>query len=73
MGWVCAHPINTRKENMQRYMSHPKHGRMPVYSIQEMERNKANGWQEETEQEIKQETPQVKLKGKPGRKPKNPH
>lgn len=64
---------------MQRYMNHLKHGRMPVYSIQEIERNKANGWIEETAavvQQVKhespQEIPQVKLKGKPGRKPKNP-
>ena len=49
---------------MQRYMVHPKHGRMPVYSIQEIERNKAHGW------ELQPETPQEKPKGKPGRKPK---
>lgn len=27
-----------------KYMSHPKHGRMPVYTPQEIERNQKNGW-----------------------------
>lgn len=25
-------------------MKHPKHGRLPVYSVSEVETNKANGW-----------------------------
>lgn len=35
---------------MQRYMTHPYHGKMPVYSNSEIEANKRNGWKlEETE------------------------
>ena len=29
---------------MQQYMSHPKHGRMPVYSQTEIDYNAKNGW-----------------------------
>lgn len=27
-----------------KYMTHPKHGRMPVYTPQEIEHNQKNGW-----------------------------
>ncbi|CAB4187388.1 hypothetical protein UFOVP1155_22 [uncultured Caudovirales phage] len=38
---------------MQKYMSHPKHGKMPVYSIQDIERNKLNGWIVDGEEVVK--------------------
>lgn len=43
---------------------------MSVHSKSDFEYMERRGWKQK--QEIKQETPQVKLKGKPGRKPKNP-
>lgn len=44
---------------------------MPVHSKSDFEYMERRGWKRK--QEIKQEIPQVKLKGKPGRKPKNPN
>lgn len=35
----------------QRYMNHPKHGRIPVYSNAEIDRNSKNGWILETLEE----------------------
>ena len=29
---------------MQQYMTHPDHGRMPIYSESEIEYNAKNGW-----------------------------
>lgn len=64
-----------RKEKMQKYMSHPKHGRMPVYSDAEIAFNKKNGWIEETQevvtfqQSTKTNVPEVIEKPRRGRKP----
>lgn len=44
---------------------------MAVHSKADYEYMVNRGWKRK--QEVKQEAPQVKLKGKPGRKPKNPH
>lgn len=43
---------------------------MSVHSKADFEYMERRGWKRK--QEVKHETPQVKLKGKPGRKPKNP-
>lgn len=48
-------------------MKHSEHGFTHAYSDQEIEALEVCGWEKEDV-----ETPQVKLKGKPGRKPKNP-
>lgn len=55
---------------MQRYMSNPKHGRMPVYSDSQIVSLKAHGWIEETLPiKTKVEVQEVVEKPRRGRKP----
>ena len=45
------------------YMEHPKHGRMPCYSTQEIEFNRKHGWKEENEQshQVESATPIISV------------
>ena len=51
---------------MQKYMTHPKHGKMPVYSEVEIASNKKNGWIMDGESEVKPQTT-IHLPKKQGR------
>lgn len=57
---------------MQRYMSNPKHGRMPVYSDSQIASLKTHGWIEETlstKTNVPEEVQEVVEKPRRGRKP----
>lgn len=49
------------------YMTHPKHGRMPCYTPQEVEYNKNYGWSVETDGEREKITLDSIAKKKSGR------
>jgi len=56
---------------MLKYMTHPNHGRMPVYSDGEIEYNSKFGWsvEEDKQEEKTVESPEVLYEKKFGKKP----